>query len=166
MSQTSAGAGRTASAEHARAEAAAVPARVTGHIGATPLVRLTRVAGPSAGVPEGVEVYAKAEHMNPGGSVKDRAALGMIVEGERSGALTPGKTILDATSGNTRIAYAMIGAALGYRVAVCLPKNASPERKRILKIYGWCGRRWRSTTRAKKSTRLRRRSTTSRADGR
>jgi cysteine synthase B len=102
-------------------------------IGETPLLRLRRLTD---GVPVGVEVYAKGEHLNPGGSVKDRAALAMILAGERSGKLTPGKTILDATSGNTGIAYAMIGAALGYKVALCLPKNASLERKRILRAYG------------------------------
>src|SRR5580658_11172208 len=90
-------------------------------IGNTPLLRLERVGGayPNAGF------YAKAEWLNPGGSVKDRAALNMVREGERSGALRPGKTILDATSGNTGIAYAMMGAALGYQVKLCLPSNAS-----------------------------------------
>jgi S-sulfo-L-cysteine synthase (O-acetyl-L-serine-dependent) len=102
-------------------------------IGNTPLFRLRRVTD---GVPAGVEVYAKGEHLNPGGSVKDRAALAMILAGEQSGKLTPGKVILDATSGNTGIAYAMIGAALGYKVALCLPKNASLERKKILRAYG------------------------------
>jgi cysteine synthase B len=102
-------------------------------IGRTPLLRLRNVA---RDLPAGVEVYAKAEHLNPGGSVKDRAALSMILEGERTGLLRPGQTILDATSGNTGIAYAMIGAARGYPVALCLPKNASTERKRILGIYG------------------------------
>lgn len=102
-------------------------------IGRTPLIRLSKVA---RDVPAGVEVFAKAEHLNPGGSVKDRAALSMILEGERSGKLCPGKTILDATSGNTGIAYAMIGAARGYPVTLCLPKNASRERQRILRIYG------------------------------
>jgi cysteine synthase B len=102
-------------------------------IGRTPLIRLGKIA---RDLPAGVEVYAKAEHLNPGGSVKDRAALSMILEGERSGRLTPGKTILDATSGNTGIAYAMIGAARGYAVTLCLPKNASRERQRILSIYG------------------------------
>jgi cysteine synthase B len=96
-------------------------------IGKTPLIRL--------GI-DGVELYAKAEHLNPGGSVKDRAALAMILDGERSGRLAKGKTILDATSGNTGIAYAMIGAALGYPVTLCLPKNASEERKRTLRIFG------------------------------
>jgi cysteine synthase B len=101
-------------------------------IGETPLLRLQRVA---ADLP-GVEIYAKAEYFNPGGSVKDRPALNMILEGERAGKLNPRRTILDATSGNTGIAYAMIGAARGYRVKLCLPANASPERKRILKAYG------------------------------
>jgi cysteine synthase B len=102
-------------------------------IGGTPLIRLLRVA---RDLPARVEVYAKAEHLNPGGSVKDRPALAMILEGERTGRLRPGQIILDATSGNTGIAYAMIGASRGYAVTLCLPKNASAERKRILKIYG------------------------------
>jgi cysteine synthase B len=102
-------------------------------IGKTPLIRLRGVC---ASLPEGVLVCAKGEHLNPGGSVKDRAARSMIVDGERRGRLTRGKTILDATSGNTGIAYAMIGAALGYRVTVCLPKNASAERKRTLFALG------------------------------
>jgi len=102
-------------------------------IGRTPLIRLKSIVEK---VPQGVEVFAKAEHLNPGGSVKDRAARAMILEGEKSGKLKAGKTILDATSGNTGIAYAMIGAALHYPVTVCLPKNASLERKNILKIYG------------------------------
>jgi cysteine synthase B len=106
---------------------------LTASIGATPLIRLRRVA---SDLPARVEVFAKAEHLNPGGSVKDRAAQAMILEGERTGRLRPGQIILDATSGNTGIAYAMIGAARGYRVALCLPKNASMERKRILRIYG------------------------------
>ena len=101
-------------------------------IGNTPLVRLEKVA---AGLP-GIEIYAKAEFANPGGSVKDRPALNMIRDGERSGKLTRDKVVLDSTSGNTGIAYAMIGAALGYRIKLCLPMNASPERKRILKAYG------------------------------
>src|SRR5438046_10114533 len=100
-------------------------------IGGTPLIRLRNLA---EGVP--AAVYVKAEHLNPGGSVKDRAARAMILAGEREGQLHQGKTILDATSGNTGIAYAMIGAARGYRVTLCLPENASAERKRILRIYG------------------------------
>jgi cysteine synthase B len=101
-------------------------------IGHTPLLRLEKI---SRDVP-GVEMYAKAEYFNPGGSVKDRAGLSMILDGERSGRLHPDRTILDATSGNTGIAYAMIGAARGYKVKLCLPANASIERKRILKAYG------------------------------
>jgi len=102
-------------------------------IGRTPLLRLRRLA---RHLPAGVELYAKAEHLNPGGSVKDRPALGMILEGERTGALTPDRVLLDATSGNTGLAYAMIGAARGYRVTLCLPRNANFERKRMLRIYG------------------------------
>lgn len=103
------------------------------NIGRTPLIRLRNVARELAAQ---VELFVKAEHLNPGGSVKDRAARAIILEAERAGELRAGKTILDATSGNTGIAYAMIGAARGYRVTLCLPKNASAERKRILKIYG------------------------------
>ena len=102
-------------------------------IGRTPLIRLRRLA---RDLPAGVELFAKAEHLNPGGSVKDRPARAMILEGERAGKLDRDKTILDATSGNTGIAYAMIGAARGYRVTLCLPKNAGLERKRMLRIYG------------------------------
>jgi S-sulfo-L-cysteine synthase (O-acetyl-L-serine-dependent) len=102
-------------------------------IGNTPLVRLRRL---EREVPEGIELYAKAEWKNPGGSVKDRAALRMVLEGERAGLLPPGGTILDATSGNTGIAYAMIGAARGYSVRLCIPENVTPERKRILRAYG------------------------------
>ncbi len=83
-----------------------------------------------------MELYGKAEHLNPGGSVKDRPALNMIRDGEQTGKLAPGKVILDATSGNTGIAYAMIGAVKGYKVQLCLPANASIERKRILRAYG------------------------------
>src|SRR3954454_15524739 len=102
-------------------------------IGRTPLVRLHQF---EREVPAGVELYAKAEWQNPGGSVKDRAAARMIAEGEASGALRPGLTILDATSGNTGIAYAMIGAARGYKVKLCVPENASQERKLILRAFG------------------------------
>jgi cysteine synthase B len=101
-------------------------------IGNTPLLRLERI-GP---IDSNVELYAKAEWFNPGGSVKDRPALEMIREAERTGKLKPGQTILDATSGNTGIAYAMIAAALGYRVKLCLPTSASEERKKILAAYG------------------------------
>lgn len=102
-------------------------------VGNTPLIRLRSV---TSELPESVEVYAKAEYLNPGGSVKDRAALAMILTGEASGELTKEKTIIDATSGNTGIAYAMLGAARGYPVTLVLPKNASAARKRIVKLYG------------------------------
>jgi cysteine synthase B len=101
-------------------------------IGRTPLVRLNKFERETPGV----ELYAKAEWQNPGGSVKDRAAARMILDGESSGRLKPGQTILDATSGNTGIAYAMVGAARGYTVKLCLPENASPERKLILRALG------------------------------
>jgi S-sulfo-L-cysteine synthase (O-acetyl-L-serine-dependent) len=109
-----------------------VGAKVTELVGNTPLLELASV---SAEVSD-VRILGKAEWYNPGGSVKDRPALWMIRDGERSGALTPGKTILDATSGNTGIAYAWIGAALGYKVKLCMPGNASEERKKILRAYG------------------------------
>ena len=101
-------------------------------IGNTPLVRLGRSV---ADLP-GIEIWLKLEFFNPGGSVKDRPARGIILDAERSGRLTPDKTILDATSGNTGIAYATIAAARGYKVKLCLPANASPERKQILKVLG------------------------------
>lgn len=101
-------------------------------IGRTPLIRLTQFERETPGV----ELYAKAEWHNPGGSVKDRAAARMILEGEKSGRLRPGLTIVDATSGNTGIAYSMIGAAKGYKVKLFLPENASPERKLILRAFG------------------------------
>jgi S-sulfo-L-cysteine synthase (O-acetyl-L-serine-dependent) len=101
-------------------------------IGNTPLLRLEKV---SSAYP-GIEILAKAEFFNPGGSVKDRPALNMILDGERSGKLNHSRVILDSTSGNTGIAYAMIGAVRGYKVKLCLPANASMERKRILKAYG------------------------------
>ena len=103
-----------------------------GQIGNTPLIRLAKV---DEDLP-GVEIYAKAEFFNPGGSVKDRAGLNMILEGERSGALTKEHVLLDATSGNTGIAYAMICSIKGYGAKLVLPANASHERKQILKAYG------------------------------
>lgn len=102
------------------------------NIGNTPLLRVAKIA---AGLP-GIEIYAKAEYFNPGGSVKDRAALSMILDAERSGKLNKDKILIDATSGNTGIAYAMICATRGYKVKLCLPMNASIERKRILAAYG------------------------------
>jgi S-sulfo-L-cysteine synthase (O-acetyl-L-serine-dependent) len=100
-------------------------------VGRTPFIRLRRFE-----TQPGVEIYAKLESRNPGGSVKDRAALAMIREGERSGALRRGKILLDATSGNTGIAYAMLGAAGGYRVRLCVPGNVTRERKQLLHAYG------------------------------
>ena len=113
-------------------ESARVNPSIVDLVGNTPLIRLRRI---ERGVP-GVELYAKAEWQNPGGSVKDRPALRMIQEGLASGQLAPGRVILDATSGNTGIAYAMMGAALGFKVQLCLPENVTPERKRILRAYG------------------------------
>src|SRR6266446_1138954 len=101
-------------------------------IGNTPLLRLKRIDADLGGV----KVLGKAEWANPGGSVKDRAALSMIVDGERRGLLTRDKILVDATSGNTGIAYAMICAERGYRVKLALPKNASEERKQTLRAYG------------------------------
>ncbi len=101
-------------------------------VGNTPLIRMERI---TRDLP-GIEIYGKAEFFNPGGSVKDRAALNMILDGERTGKLTRDRTILDSTSGNTGIAYAMIGAYKGYKVKLCLPKNASMERKHVLQAYG------------------------------
>jgi cysteine synthase B len=112
---------------------AGIDASIESSIGNTPLIRLRNV---TRELPAGVAVFAKAEHLNPGGSVKDRPALWMIREGERSGRLRPGQTILDATSGNTGIAYGMIGAARGYPVTICLPKNAGAQRKQILRRFG------------------------------
>src|SRR5438309_11651352 len=105
---------------------------ITRLIGHTPLlrVRLFEREFPN------IEVYAKAEWFNPGGSVKDRAALSMIEDGERTGALTHRKTIIDSTSGNTGIAYALVGAAKGYRVKLVMPGNVSAERKALVTAYG------------------------------
>ena len=102
------------------------------YIGNTPLFRFCGITRHL----NTVEMYAKAEYLNPGGSVKDRAAVSMILEGEKSGELTPDKIILDSTSGNTGIAYAMIGAARGYKVKLVMPGNVSPERKQIVEMYG------------------------------
>lgn len=101
-------------------------------IGKTPLVRLEQIA---RGL-EGVTILGKAEWANPGGSVKDRAAAAMVRDARQRGLLVPGKTLLDATSGNTGIALAMLGAALGFPVMLAMPSNVSPERKRILRAYG------------------------------
>jgi cysteine synthase B len=108
------------------------PVSLLDTIGRTPLLRLRRLG---AGVPS-VEIYAKAEFQNPGGSVKDRAAASIIRDAEESGRLQAGATILDATSGNTGIAYAMIAAARGYKLKLCVPGNVTPERLRTLRAYG------------------------------
>lgn len=108
------------------------PGSLLARVGNTPMLRLTRLVEEFPGI----EILAKAEWTNPGGSVKDRAALRMILDGEQNGLLRPGKVILDATSGNTGISFAMLGAARGYKVRLCLPSNASQERKRILTAYG------------------------------
>jgi cysteine synthase B len=107
-------------------------AGITRLIGNTPLLRIRMF---EREFPR-VEVYAKAEWFNPGGSVKDRAALSMIEDGERSGALTFDKAIIDSTSGNTGIAYAMVAAAKGYRVKLVMPANVSAERKALISAYG------------------------------
>ncbi len=108
------------------------PVTLLSTIGNTPLLPLRRIAPRSSRV----EIYAKAEFQNPGGSVKDRAAQAIVHEAERRGLLREGSTILDATSGNTGIAYAMIAAARGYRLLLCVPQNVTPERLRMLKAYG------------------------------
>ena len=100
-------------------------------IGNTPLLRIERI-----GRELGATILAKAEWFNPGGSVKDRTAANIVAEAERAGALTADKELLDSTSGNTGIAYAMIGASKGFGVTLCMPKNVSPERKHILHAYG------------------------------
>lgn len=105
---------------------------LTGRIGRTPLVRLERISG---GL-EGITLLGKAEWANPGGSVKDRAAAAMIEDARARGLLKPGKTVLDASSGNTGIALAMLGAAQGFPVHLAMPANVSPERKRILRAFG------------------------------
>jgi cysteine synthase B len=101
-------------------------------IGNTPLLRLERV---TAHLP-GIQILGKAEWVNPGGSVKDRAASAIVLDAQRRGLLTPGKHLLDATSGNTGIAYSMLGAAMGFPVTLCMPGNVSPERKKITGAYG------------------------------
>jgi cysteine synthase B len=105
---------------------------VAERIGATPLIRLDQ---PVRGL-EGITLLAKAEWANPGGSVKDRAAASMVADARTRGLLVPGKTLLDATSGNTGIAFAMLGAALGFPVHLAMPSNVSPERKRVLRAFG------------------------------
>ena len=120
--------------ESAQAVVAAVRSSgILERIGHTPLFRLSRVV---EGLPADVELYVKAEWFNPGGSVKDRPALRMIEEAERDGRLTPEKIIIDSTSGNTGIAYALIGAVKGYRVELVMPANVSRERRQLARAYG------------------------------
>ena len=109
------------------------PTAIEDRIGNTPLVGFRRLTDH---LPENVKLYAKAEWANPGGSVKDRAALSIIRRAERNGDLDDGKILLDSTSGNTGIAYAMLGAARGHRVKLFMPENVSPERVKILRAYG------------------------------
>ena len=111
------------------------PARIDNLVGNTPLLDLSRLAH-EAGVPEEVSVLAKAEWYNPSGSIKDRPAFNIIRTAEENGLLRPGMTLLDSTSGNMGIAYALLGAARGYKVKLAVPANASPERIAILKAYG------------------------------
>jgi cysteine synthase B len=106
--------------------------RTVDRIGNTPLLRLARIASDMPAV----QILGKAEWLNPGGSVKDRAAANIVAQAQASGKLTSGKILLDSTSGNTGIAYAMIGAAQGFPVTLCMPENVSIERKRILHAYG------------------------------
>jgi cysteine synthase B len=103
-----------------------------GRIGNTPLLRLERIASEYPAI----QILGKAEWMNPGGSVKDRAAANIVMEARRSGQFGPGKVLLDATSGNTGIAFAMVGAEQGFPVTLCMPGNVSAERKKMLAAYG------------------------------
>ncbi len=137
MSQSSARMAAAFSAHHAP-EAAPEAAMdrpgqsLRDRIGNTPLLRFDRL---TTHLP-GVTLLGKAEWYNPGGSVKDRAAANIVVQGRRDGKFAPGKILLDATSGNTGIAYAMLGAAEGFPVTLCMPTNVSVERKKILQAYG------------------------------
>ncbi|TET52530.1 MAG: pyridoxal-phosphate dependent enzyme, partial [Anaerolineales bacterium] len=106
---------------------------VAGLIGETPLAKLTRF---SEGLLPSVRVYGKVEGLNPGGSIKDRAGLFIVYDGLKSGRLESSKTLIDATSGNTGIAYAMMGAALGFSVQLAMPADVTPERVQILRAYG------------------------------
>jgi cysteine synthase B len=128
---------KLAEAGHSPGDAAMKALRPLGEhsldrIGNTPLLRLARIARDLPGI----EILGKAEWFNPGGSVKDRAAAGIVAAARAAGKLGPGKVLLDSTSGNTGIAYAMIGAAQGFPVTLCMPENVSIERKRILHAYG------------------------------
>jgi len=133
MSETSSRLAETFPAQDALARAIPRPGlSLLERIGNTPLLRFDRL---TSHLP-GVTLLGKAEWHNPGGSVKDRAAANIVAEGRRSGQLGSGKILLDATSGNTGIAYAMLGAAEGFPVTLCMPTNVSTERKQILSVYG------------------------------
>ena len=133
MGQSSAKLAATFSAHHAPEPAIARPGlSLRERIGNTPLLRFDQL---TTHLPL-VTLLGKAEWHNPGGSVKDRAAANIVAEGRRSGQFSPGKILLDATSGNTGIAYAMLGAAEGFPVTLCMPHNVSAERKKILSAYG------------------------------
>jgi len=125
-------AGKGKSAESTPARTPRLGLNALERVGNTPLLRLDHIVGDLPGV----ELLGKAEWYNPGGSVKDRAASRIITEAQRAGKLTPGRILLDSTSGNTGIAYAMIGAAQHIPITLCMPENVSPERKRILQAYG------------------------------
>jgi S-sulfo-L-cysteine synthase (O-acetyl-L-serine-dependent) len=132
MTQNSSRFVATFSADDAPQSAGVLPGQsLLERIGNTPLLRFDRLKAQP-----GVTLLGKAEWYNPGGSVKDRAAANIVAEGRRSGSFAPGKILLDATSGNTGIAYAMLGAAEGFPVTLCMPTNVSAERKRILAAYG------------------------------
>jgi cysteine synthase B len=118
------------------APAKAIGTTLQARIGNTPLLRLDALTARLNARGRNIHIYGKAEWLNPGGSVKDRAASSIVTAAQKSGQLSPGKTLLDATSGNTGIAYAMLGAAQGFRVLLCMPSNVSVERKRILEAYG------------------------------
>ncbi len=133
MGETSANDAETFSAQHAPEPAIPRPGQsLLDRIGNTPLLRFDQLTHHLPGV----TLLGKAEWHNPGGSVKDRAAANIVAEGRRSGKFSAGKTLLDATSGNTGIAYAMLGAAEGFPVTLCMPQNVSAERKKILSAYG------------------------------
>ena len=133
MGQSSVKLGETCPAHHAPKPAVPRPGlSLLDRIGNTPLLRFDEL---TSHLPA-VTLLGKAEWHNPGGSVKDRAASNIVAEGRRSGKFSSGKTLLDATSGNTGIAYAMLGAAEGFPVTLCMPQNVSAERKKILSVYG------------------------------
>jgi cysteine synthase B len=133
MVQSSSRLAATFSAQHAPEPSLARPGQsLLDRIGNTPLLRFDQLTDHLPGV----TLLGKAEWHNPGGSVKDRAAGNIVAEGRRTGQLSPGKILLDATSGNTGIAYAMLGAAEGFPVTLCMPQNVSAERKKILSAYG------------------------------